>query len=191
MSFSSQSSFLLSPMIHSQNLSVFVTFTHGHLKWKFSKNSDLFGKFIQLFQFENPSWGSYQVHCCYVHVCFIQVTTCGAPRCADAPRCTHFTTVISPSWIIEQISLGKWSHRGASARRERQTSFKIVTWTKQTWKKHHNLTWSRPRLVTKDFSTWSLRAKDQADRFCWDMMAMATRNTRYVAKSLAKARDLR
>ena len=23
-------------------------------------------------------------------------------------------------------------------RRERQTSFKIVTWTKQTWTKHHN-----------------------------------------------------
>ena len=29
-------------------------------------------------------------------------------------------------------------HRGASARRERQTSFQIVTWTKQTWTKHHN-----------------------------------------------------
>ena len=32
----------------------------------------------------------------------------------------------------------KCAHRGASARRERQTSFKIVTWTKQTWTKHYN-----------------------------------------------------
>ena len=31
------------------------------------------------------------------------------------------------------------AHWGASAHRERQTSFKIVTWTtKQTWTKHHN-----------------------------------------------------
>jgi len=50
----------------------------------------------------------------------------------------HFSTVISPSWITEQISVGKCAHRGASARQERQTSFKIVTWTKQTWTKHHN-----------------------------------------------------
>jgi len=28
--------------------------------------------------------------------------------------------------------------RGVSARREQQTSFKIVTWTKQPWTKHHN-----------------------------------------------------
>ena len=35
-----------------------------------------------------------RVHCSYVHVCFVQVTTCGAP---DAPRCAHFSTVISPS----------------------------------------------------------------------------------------------
>jgi len=28
--------------------------------------------------------------------------------------------------------------RAPEARRERQTMFKIVTWTKQTWKKHHN-----------------------------------------------------
>ena len=36
-------------------------------------------------------------------------------------------------------------HQGTSARRERQTSFKIVTWTKQTWTKHHNTTPSEPR----------------------------------------------
>ena len=59
-------------------------------------------------------------------------------RCADAPRCTQFSTVISPSWITEQISVGKCMHRGASVRRERQICFKIVTWKKQTWTKHHN-----------------------------------------------------
>ena len=59
-------------------------------------------------------------------------------RHVDAPRCTHFSTVISPSWITEQISVGKCAHRGVSACRERQTSFKIVSWTKQTWTKHHN-----------------------------------------------------
>ena len=50
----------------------------------------------------------------------------------------HFSTVISPSWITEQISVGKCAHRVESVRRERQTSFKIVTRTKQTWTKHHN-----------------------------------------------------
>ena len=59
-------------------------------------------------------------------------------RRAATPRCAHFSTVISPSLITEQISVGKCMHRGASACRERQTSFKIVTWTKQTWTKHHN-----------------------------------------------------
>ena len=59
-------------------------------------------------------------------------------RCADTPRCPHFSTVISPSWITEQILVGKCSHRGALARRERQISCKIVTWTKQTWRKRHN-----------------------------------------------------
>ena len=57
---------------------------------------------------------------------------------ADAPQCAHFSTVISPSWITEQISVEKCAHRGASARRERQTSFKIVPWTKQTRTKHHS-----------------------------------------------------
>ena len=57
---------------------------------------------------------------------------------ADVPPCVHFSTVISPSWITEQTSVGNFLHRGASACRERLTSFKIVTWTKQTWTKHHN-----------------------------------------------------
>ena len=59
-------------------------------------------------------------------------------RRADAPQCANFSTVISPSWVIEQISVGKCAHQGVPACRERQTSFKIVTWTKQTWTKHHN-----------------------------------------------------
>ena len=59
-------------------------------------------------------------------------------RPADAPPCVHFSTVISPSWSTEQISEENCAHRGASARQEGQTSFKIVTWTKQTWTKHHN-----------------------------------------------------
>ena len=33
---------------------------------------------------------------------------------ADVHRCANFSTVISPSWITEQISVGKWVHRGAS-----------------------------------------------------------------------------
>jgi hypothetical protein len=59
-------------------------------------------------------------------------------RRTDAPRCTHISTVISPSWITEQISVEKCALRGPSTCRERQTSFKTVTWTKQTWTKHHN-----------------------------------------------------
>ena len=55
---------------------------------------------------------------------------------ADTPRCAHFSTVISPSWSTEQISVGKCAHQGASALREHHTSMlKIVTWTKQAWKK--------------------------------------------------------
>ena len=53
-------------------------------------------------------------------------------RRAATPWCEHFSTVISPTWITEQITVGKYAHRGTSVRRERQTSFKIVTWTKQT-----------------------------------------------------------
>ena len=79
-----------------------------------------------------------KVHCCYVHVCLVQMTMCGAPNALTRLGAQHFSTVISPSWITEQISVGKCAHRGASSRRERQTSFKIVTWTKQTWTRHHN-----------------------------------------------------
>ena len=68
-------------------------------------------------------------------------------RRADAPRCAHFSTVISPSWITEQISVGKCAHQGASQHQERQTSFKIVTWTKQTWTKHHNTDLSTKNLM--------------------------------------------
>jgi len=58
-------------------------------------------------------------------------------RRADAPWCTHFYTVISPSLTTEQISVGK---RATEARKRigGQKSFKIGTWTKQTWTKHHN-----------------------------------------------------
>ena len=70
--------------------------------------------------------------------CTVVMSMLVSSRRAEAPRCAHFTTVISPSWIAEQISVGKCVHPGASAHREHQTSFKIVTWTKQTWKKHKN-----------------------------------------------------
>ena len=38
------------------------------------------------------------------------MTRCGA----DAPQCAHFSTVIAPSWITQQISLEKCAHRGVS-----------------------------------------------------------------------------
>ena len=57
---------------------------------------------------------------------------------ADAPWRAHFSTVITPSWITQQISVEKCAHRDVSARREWQTTFKIVTWTIQSWTKHHN-----------------------------------------------------
>jgi len=68
-------------------------------------------------------------------------------RRADAPRCAHFSTVISPSWITEQISVGKCAHRSASARWKLQTSFKIVTWTKETLTKHHNTGEKAPSYI--------------------------------------------
>ena len=46
------------------------------------------------------------------------------------PTRPHFSIDFTPSWITQQISVEKCAHRGASARRERQTMFKIVTWTK-------------------------------------------------------------
>ena len=60
------------------------------------------------------------------------------PTCWPAWVRSHFYTVITPSWITQQISIENCAHRGASAHQERQTKFKIVTWTKQTWTKQHN-----------------------------------------------------
>ena len=71
----------------------------------------------------------FTVHWCFIHVCFVQVTMCGAP----GPRCAHFSIRFTPSWNTQQILIEKGTHRGASACRERQRMFKIVTWTKQTW----------------------------------------------------------
>jgi len=59
-------------------------------------------------------------------------------RPAYAPRCVHFSTVITPSWITQQISVENCMHRGVSVGRECETMFNIVTWTKQTWTTHHN-----------------------------------------------------
>ena len=59
-------------------------------------------------------------------------------RRADVPWWAHFSTVIPPSWNTQQISVEKCAHRGASACREPQTMFKIVTWTKQTWTNHYS-----------------------------------------------------
>jgi len=114
-----------------------------------------------------------------------------SPR-TDAPRCAHFSTVIPPSWITEQISVGKWAHRGASACRERQTSFKIVTWTKQTWTTHHNtpvtLRGSRkasikPPMNVKDFSSDTLEIRmgslHRVVTSKWNMGFLVHRRTLY------------
>ena len=113
---------------------VHMHFTKEHELYRMANKIFCRWKLHQLFNEVDPvylvpmkdylSANDTSVHCCYVHVCFVQVTTCGT---TDAPLCAHSSTVISPSWITEQIS--------ASARREHQTSFKIVTWTKQTWMK--------------------------------------------------------
>ena len=55
-----------------------------------------------------------------------------------ATVCAPFYTVITSSWITQQIPVEKCAHQGASASWERQRMFKIVTWTKQTWTKHHH-----------------------------------------------------
>ena len=59
-------------------------------------------------------------------------------RRAHVPWCAHFYTVITPSWITQQISIENCAHQGMSARRERQTMLKSVLWTKQTWTTQHN-----------------------------------------------------
>ena len=79
-------------------------------------------------------WGALTIYPCL----FCPSDNAWHSRCADAPKCAHFSTLFSLSWITEQISVGKCAHQGALARWERQTSFKILTWTKQTWTKHHN-----------------------------------------------------
>ena len=58
---------------------------------------------------------------------------CPSDNVWRSPRSTHTSTVITPSGITQQSSVEKCVHRGASACREGQTMFKIVTWTKQTW----------------------------------------------------------
>ena len=76
---------------------------------------------------------------CFIHVCIVLVTTCGALDVLTRLGARTFLLLShAPSWITQQISVEKCAHRGAPARQERQTMFKIVTWTKQTWTKHHN-----------------------------------------------------
>ena len=81
------------------------------------------------------------VHWWIINVCFVQVTILNIiwrSRCADVPWCAHFPNYIS--WVIQEGVkwIEKCAHRGASARWERLTMFKIVTWTKQTCTKYHN-----------------------------------------------------
>ena len=97
---------------------------------------------------------------CFVHVCFVQETIFNivwCSRCADAPRCAYFPTDIF-SVIQEGVkSKEKCTYQGASARRERQTMFKIVSWTKQTWTKHHNTVFCESihsSLLIFTFSKW-------------------------------------
>ena len=73
-------------------------------------------------------------------------------RRADAPRCAHFYTVITPSWITQQISIENCAHRGKSVRRERQTMLKSVTWTKQTWTTQHRIRVCHKRLKASSVS---------------------------------------
>jgi len=120
-------------------------------KRQFLKQFQVFRKFLHLIEFlvdvqvfyamlarlsvlKNRFGGALLLCPCFFH----PSDNVWRSRRTDAPRWAHFSTVISPSWITEQMSVGKCAHRGASARRERQTSFKIVTWTKQKWTKHHN-----------------------------------------------------
>ena len=91
-----------------------------------------FKVFMEFFRYY--STGTTQKIWCvdvFIHVCFIQVTMCGALNALT--RYGHFSIHFTPSWITQQISVGKYAHRGAWACRERQTMFQIVTWTKQTW----------------------------------------------------------
>ena len=112
----------------------------GH-SWLSLHPRELHNQWQQSVPAQHAWQGIHSVLWCFVHVCFVQVKILKLVWCsrrADAPRCAHFSTVISPSRITEQMTVGKCAHRGTSAHRERQTSFKIFTWTKQTWTKHHN-----------------------------------------------------
>ena len=53
-------------------------------------------------------------------------------RHADLHRCVQFSTVISPSWITEQISVGKCAHQA----RQRVRSAKQVSKFSLGQKKH-------------------------------------------------------
>ena len=75
------------------------------------------------------------VHCCYVHVCFVQVTTCGAPDVLTRLSARNFLLL---SYLLGSQNKYQLESAHTEVRRERQTSFKIVTWTNQTWTKHHN-----------------------------------------------------
>ena len=106
----------------------------------------------------NKPWCKYSVvmfHPCLF--CPSDNVWCSRRR-ADVPRCTHFSTVITPSWITQQISVENCTNRGASACRECQAMFKIVTWTKQTWTKH---TWTKHHSKYCNgpgFESWQLPA---------------------------------
>ena len=82
-------------------------------------------------------------------------------RHADVPQWAHFHINFTPSWITQLILLEKCAHRGTSACRERQTMFKIVTWTKQTWIIHQCTTSAfRPRWVISMVNWASTKKQD-------------------------------
>ena len=48
--------------------------------------------------------------------CFFPSDNVWRSQCAGVPQCAHFSTVITPSWITQQISAEKCAHRIESAR---------------------------------------------------------------------------
>ena len=85
------------------------------------------------------------------------MTTYGAPDTLTRLGAHTSSTVITPSLITQQISVEKCMHRGTIACRERQTMFKIVTWTKQSWTKHHNTFPSLPFIQVQHYSNNSIQ----------------------------------
>ena len=74
------------------------------------------------------------VHWRFIHVCFVQVTSCGAPDALTRLGACNFLFISHLHGLRKYYYiLEKCAHRGGSARRKRQTMFKIVTWSKQTW----------------------------------------------------------